>query len=165
MEAKNDDDKKAAQPRSGAQMPFGDALKLVIENLKDQPLLLFVLGAAILLLAVATMALEKMRMLLLPLLILFILGLMAWVFLEALNKIKRHGNAGQSVRSGDVKIGKKAQVTGGSTIGSGAVTARGGASNVSSGSIDIQKESLIKGSSVSTGQVQFGGDGDKDTRN
>ncbi len=60
----------------------------VVDGLKKQPVLLFTFGMAIVLLAAGALAFDNLRLILVGLLILALLGLLAWIFLQANKQIQ-----------------------------------------------------------------------------
>lgn len=101
------------------KIPFNEALNKVIEGLKGQPLLLFMLGFSILLISVAMLSLESLRVLLLPLMIVYIVGIICWVLLKVNNirnsgktatgsiKVKNMNMQGVKAQTGDVEPGEQ----------------------------------------------------------
>lgn len=61
---------------------FADALNQVAKNLRKQPVLLFTLGALILVLAAGTLALPNLRVVIVAILVLVLAGLLVWVYME-----------------------------------------------------------------------------------
>ncbi len=93
---------------------FAEALNQVVKNLRQQPVLLFTLGALILVLAAGTLALPNLRVVIGAILALVFVGLIVWVVMEMekmrnereQNRPKTVGPAQQqSIRSGSIKAG------------------------------------------------------------
>lgn len=129
------------------KMPFNEALNKVVDGLKGQPLLLFVLGFSILLISAAVLSLESLRVLLLPLLIVYAVGLICWVLLKV-NNIRSSGKTA----TGNIKLksmnmeGTKAQTGDAEPVGQKNGT-------VKSGDIIFDK-SKVKDSQFKTGSVK-----------
>ena len=68
--------------RPDAKIQFTQALQKVVDYLKPEPLLLFVLGAAIVLAAASAWAGPNLWTLSFGLILLIVIGLVTWVFLE-----------------------------------------------------------------------------------
>src|SRR5437879_2571948 len=81
-------------------VPFSDALVEVVKGLKDKPVPLFTLGAAIILLGAGVWGPDSLRALIVPLLVVVLAGLIAWVFLETRNVQK-----GPATGSGKISEG------------------------------------------------------------
>lgn len=81
------------------KIPFKAALNKVIEGLKKQPLLLFVFGFSLLLISLAFLGTESLRALVLPLLIVYIMGIICWVLLKV-NKLRGAGK----ITTGNIKV-------------------------------------------------------------
>lgn len=106
------------------KIPFNEALNKVVEGLKGQPLLLFMLGFSILLISAAALSLESLRLLLLPLLIVYVVGIICWVLLKVNNlrssgktatgniKVKNMNMEGTKAQTGDAEIGEQKNGTG-----------------------------------------------------
>lgn len=86
----------SSEDQDGTPLSYGKALSGVVKKLHNQ-ILLFILGAAIIFLAAAALGLAQLRMLTVPLLILFILGTIGWLFQQA-HKLRAD-------RGGNVNIG------------------------------------------------------------
>ncbi len=129
------------------KIPFNEALNKVVDGLKGQPLLLFVLGFSILLISAAILSLESLRALLLPLLIVYIVGLICWVLLKVNNirsagktatgniKVKNMNMEGTKAQTGDAEPGEQKNGT------------------IKSGDIIFDK-SKVKDSQFKTGSVK-----------
>jgi len=142
------------QPQSGqSKVPFSEALTEVIKNLKGQPLLLFVLGAAIVLVGAGVWGLESLRAITLPLLILLIVGLIAWGFLET-RKVQKAGLAGRKVASGAVRIGSRVKAEEGTEVTTGGVTVSDDVAEARSGDVTLGPSTVLKGAKIKTGDVR-----------
>ena len=134
--------------RQETQIPFQEALNEVIKNLKGQPVLLFVLGAGLLFL-IAGSRIETFQAVCAPLLIVFVIGLIIWGFLET-RKFQQAG-----LKTGGVKIAPNATVKN-SRAETGGISGAPGKANVQTGNIAIGKKAEIHGLKIKTGDVKFG---------
>lgn len=140
---------KATMKENESPMSFNQALGEVIKNLKGQPLLLFVLGAGLLFLMAATQ-IPSMSTICGPLLILFVLGIVIWGFLET-QKLT-HGK----MQTGNVKIAKNVSAEN-SEIETGGISASTGAgrSSIKTGDVNIQPNADLKGAKIKTGEIKL----------
>ncbi len=127
-------------------MSFDDAFQEVIRNLKGQPLLLFVLGAGLLILAGAA-TVKDFQSIAFPLLFLFALGIVVWGFLE-INKVRQG-----KMTTGSVKIGKNVKAEN-SEVNTGGISGGTGKSDSRTGDVTIGTGADLKGVKIGTGQVK-----------
>ena len=142
------DDKKEKRLLS-----FDEAFQEVIKNLKDQPLLLFVLGAGLLILAGAS-TVKNFQSISFPLLFLFVLGIVVWGFME-INKVRQG-----KTTTGNVKIGKNVKAEN-SDVKTGGVSGVTGKSDIKTGDVSIGTGADLKGIKIGTGQVRVEGGKEK----
>lgn len=130
---------------------YGKALTQVIKNLKDQPTLIFALGIAIILVGAGVWGLENQRFIMAPLLVILIVGLTAYLFLE--------------IRKTSQKLQPKSRITGdinaeieradnGIEAQTGSINAAGDSDRAETGSIDIQVAELKGGGKLTTGSIK-----------
>lgn len=84
------------------KVKFAEALHKVIEYLQGEPLLLFVLGAVIVLAVAAVSGSQNLWTLILPV-ILAIAGLLGWIFLETRKNPDSHLRARYEIRSRNLR--------------------------------------------------------------
>ena len=132
-----------------SSLPFNQALGEVIKNLKGQPFLLFILGAGLLFLMGATQV-PAMSAVAAPLLILFILGMVIWGFLE-IQKVRQG-----KIQTGNVKIAQNVSAEH-SDVETGAISggSASGKSNMKTGDVGVQSSAQLKGVKIKTGEVKF----------
>jgi hypothetical protein len=90
MAMSNDDHGHNSTKRSEPKIQFTEVLQKIVEYLQSQPLLLFILGAAIILAAASAWAGQNLMTLSFALILLIIAGLVTWVFLEIRNNPDSH---------------------------------------------------------------------------
>ncbi len=138
-------------------MPYGDALGKVIEGLKGEPLPLFGLGVAIILLGAATLGSESLRTLTIALLILVVVTEVGYVFLKAL-ALQSANAARQVAESGSVLLGDGAKIGENAQVDTGDVETAGGVVKARSGDVKIGRSSAVeKGAAIKSGNVKIGG--------
>jgi len=140
-------------------VPLGEALVEVVKQLKDQPLLLFGLGAGIILLGAGALALENLRVVAVVLLVVFVVSLVAWLIVEA-QKYRRGQDehtyrlASQpKFKGGDVNVQLEhltdTEVSGGKARVTGSGSAQGG-------NVNISAARGIQGGKISGGDTEAG---------
>jgi hypothetical protein len=122
--------------KPSGSVSFGEALVEVVKNLKDQPPLLFVLGIAILVFGAGTIAFENLRMIIGSLLILTVVGLSVWLFIEA--QKRRHESESQRRQLEHERVA---------------------ASKAKGGSIDVENVHNMTGDSLQAGKAHVKGPG------
>ena len=130
---------------------YGKALTQVIKNLKDQPSLIYALGIAIILVGAGVWGLENQRAITVPLLVILIVGLTAYLFL-VFRKTSQNLRP-KSRKTGDIKV-KIKQADKGVEAQTGSVKARGDTERAETGSIDFQADELKGGGKFETGPVK-----------
>jgi hypothetical protein len=108
---------------SSPQDPFGEALVTAVRGLWRQPPLLAAVAMAIILAAVAVAAGDAARMIAIPLLLLLVAGLIAWVYSDARRAQQRKPGVFQAwkpgawskqddveIEEGDIDVGPGARV-------------------------------------------------------
>jgi hypothetical protein len=141
---------------------FWSAIVEVIRGLKNQPILLFGFGLAIVVFAAGALALENLRVVSGSLLALAILVMLAWIAskafaLSARQSTQQAQSAGQlsEDRGGSVDIGKRVRLAG-SDVHGGDVTGRkdGMPGSQAGGDVKVGSNSDIKNSKIGGGKVK-----------
>lgn len=138
----------------GSKASLWSAVKEVIDGLKDRPVLLFAFGLTIVLFGAASMTMERFRLFFTGLLIIYVIGVIAWLVSEARAHQASSTGASGRVKSGSIRMqGGRHQ---GVTIETGKVTVKGSGtgSSETAASGDVQlRGGRIKDSRITTGEV------------
>ena len=134
---------------AGAQAPYSGVLSEIVRSLRRQPILLFGLGGAILILAAGSAVLGDQRSITVPLLIVLAIAAVGWIGLEALRATRRKKASGQ-IRTGGVKVGG-AEIGDKTTLRTG-VSGVAPAGETSTGGISVGRGARVgKGVRIDTG--------------
>ncbi len=149
MAQTNQDKTNGSENEKESPLSFNQALGEVIKNLKGQPLLLFILGAGLLFLMAATQT-PAMSAIATPLLVLFILGIVIWGFLET--KKFQQGK----IQTGNVKVAKNVSAEN-SEIQTGKISSgtAAGKLEMKTGDVNIQPKAELKGVKIKTGEIKL----------
>jgi hypothetical protein len=143
------------------QVSFADALNEVAKNLRQQPVLLFTLGALILVSAIGTLALPNLSLVIVAILVLAFVGLLVWVFME-MEKMRSKQKAAEakqpppaplrSVASGEVNIGDENEIDESVTSGEVDATLSDDVHTIGSGPVNIGSGNKLNGP-IGSGKV------------
>ena len=132
----------------------------VIKGLRKQPLFLLAFGLAILIMAVATVALENLRVIAVSFIIMLIVALAFWLIYESMKLRKSHQGSGNKVkiRGGEAAISDGAIVDQADVYGGNVRLSEfpAGEQEISGGDAVVGKAAKIEKSKVKGGDVKIG---------
>ena len=139
------------------QPSLWSAVVEVIKGLRKQPVLLFGFGLAILLMAVAALAVENLRIIAVSLIVIFIVALVVLLILQAM-RLRPPQQFGKKIRGGRAVIGKGATVDQADVVGGSERLSElpSGEEEISAGDAVVGRGAIVKKSKVKGGDVKIG---------